>query len=340
MTRKSFSRSVKVTTASFMAVLFGFPGIALADQASIRNTGPDSYNKIEFNDSRKCDVENNNNVNAVNKVHQHAETGDAVVGSSGWHRYDPTAWAAQGHSYEEWESAVSAYMAQNKGNWKNNWGHHGGGGNTQGGNATSGDATNVSNNRTTVSIDNSDACGLDEYNRGGSGESKPDYNKPGSKDTSKPGSVLGSNAYHKPGKGGAGGNVLGGSSSSGDYGESGMYGPSGNGGYGGAGGAFHPTTSGGAGGGYGGGKGGSGSGAGGNNFSIHTTGPDSYNEINYESSSHTNVKNTNNVGVFNFTKQSASSGDATVSGNTKAGSAGSGGAHNSSGNNTGAGINN
>lgn len=338
MTRKSFSRTVKLTTASFMAVLFGFPGVALADQASIRNTGPDSYNKIEFSDRLECEVENNNNVNAINYVDQNAQTGDAIVGGSGWHRYDPTAWAAQGHSYDEWESAVNAYMAQNKGNWKGNWGRHGGG-NTYGGDATSGDATNISNNRTNISIDNSGACDFSDRGRHGGG-SKSDKSKPGDKDSSKPGSVLGSSSAHgKPGKGGAGGHVLGGHGGGGGYDDSSMYGTSGHGGHGG-GSVYYPTKSGGAGGGKGGDGHGGGGGYGGNDFSISKTGPDSYNKISYHNSSNTSVKNTNNVNVVNITKQSASSGNATVSGNTKAGSAGSGGAHNSSGSSTGAGIHN
>lgn len=350
MTRKSFSRTVKLTTASFMAVLFGFPGIALADQASIHNTGPDSYNKIEFSDKLECEVENNNNVSAINKVDQNAQTGDAVVGSSDWHRYDPVAWAAQGHSYDEWESAVGAYMAQNKGKWKNEWGGHGRGGNTSGGSARSGDATNISSNQTTISIDNSDACDFGDHDR--SRRSRPDLDHPSSKDKSKSGSTLGKSSYDQPsrkaGKGGVGG-ALGGVSYGG-YGERGMYGPSSGGAANGGVSAYYPTKSGGAGG-PGGGKGGGGHrGDHGkhdkgsdypvNDYSINHTGPDSYNKISHQTSSHTDIKNTSNVNVINISKQSASSGNATVSGNTKAGSAGSGGAHNSSGNSTGAGIKN
>ncbi len=330
MTRQSFSRTVKVTTASLMAVLFGFPGVAIANQASISTTGPDSYNKIEFNDKTDCTVENNNDIKTSNHVTQNAQTGDATVGGSGWEAYSPEAWQASGHSYEEWESAVNDYLAQNKHDWKNKWGSHGGG-NTTGGDATSGDATNVSNNSTNIAIDNSGACAF-----GGAGNSGNGGNGQGAKPGSKPGTVLGdtSSTNRQAGKGGAGNVLLGANTKNGLGGtQSGAL--SGNYGQGASSGVFYPTTSGGV----GGNPSGSNS-AGGNVFSIGNTGPDSYNKISYDQSSHTTIKNTNNVSVKNYVTQNASSGNASVSGNTTGGAADSGGAHNSSGSNTGAGINN
>lgn len=323
MTRQSFSRMVKVSTASLMTVLFGFPGVAMANQASIRNTGPDSYNKIEFTTKNTCSVENNTDVKASNHVAQNAQTGDATVGGSGWEAYSPEAWQESGHSYEEWESAVNTYLAQNKHDWKNKWDSHGGG-NTTGGSATSGNATNTSNNSTAISIDNSDACGFSPNN--GS-------NTPNSSHNSRPGRVLGSASNNKNGSGlGGGGHVLwaGESESSlnGVLGASGSH-------QSGTSRSSSPTTSGGAG-----GSGSNGSGSGEGGFSIGNTGPDSYNKISYDESRHTNVSNTNNVFVKNIVTQSASSGNASVSSNTTGGTAGSGGAHNSSGSNTGAGINN
>lgn len=330
MTRKSFSRSVKLTVASIMAVLFGFPGIAVANQAAISNTGPDSYNKIELENSDKCEVENNNDVNVKNLNFQNAHTGDAVVGSQ-WGAYAPEAWQAKGYSYEQWHAAVSAHMAEYEGKW----GGLGGGGNTTGGDATSGDATNVNNTSTGVNIDNSGACAefiMVDTN----GDAKPDK-----KVVKKPGQVLGSTSSSLGMSGGgsdssgspsrsAGGSVLGASST-------GAGGAFGVGGQGGAGGAFSPTTSGGAG---GDGAGAGGGGAGGNQYSISNTGPDSLNKIYDTSNNNVNIENNNNVSVVNYSKQYASSGNATVSGNTTGGAAGSGGAANSSGTTSGTGINN
>ena len=324
MTRQSFSRMAKVSTALLMAVLFGFPGVAMANQANIRYTGPDSYNKIEFNNEESCIAENHNNVKASNHVTQNAQTGDATVGGSGWEAYSPEAWQASGHSYEEWESAVNTYLAQNKHDWKNKWDSQGG--NTTGGSATSGDATNNNSNHTNVSIDNSDAC--DTPLLGNNSSSMPNSNQ-----TSSPGRVLGSTSINKNG-GGSGGNghTLGAGASEDNL--SGVLGA--NGSYQGEASRLSNLT-------IGGGAGGSGTdggGSGGNNFSINNTGPDSYNKISYDRSYYTNVSNTNNVVMKNVVTQNASSGNASVSGNTTSGTAGSGGTHNSNNLDSETGINN
>lgn len=327
MTRLTMSRTVNIITASIMAVLFGLPGIALAKQASIKETGPDSYNKIEYKNKQVCDVENNNNVQAVNNVNQKASTGDAIVGESGWNRYDPDVWAANGHSYAEWESAVNAYMAQNKSSWKNNWGESShGGGNTIGGNAVSGNASNSSSNHTIINIDNSGACGLNEGERG-SNEQMPKPNE------SNPGNVLGSNTLNSPeSRKGIEHNLLGETSARGGFGgleSASLYGPTASTSGGGVG-ALFPSTSGGSSGGAG----------GGNNASIGLTGPDSYNKIVSKNQVNVKVNNNNNVNVTNVSSQNASSGSSIVSGNTKAGSAGSGNAQNTNGSSSGVGIGN
>ncbi len=79
----------------------------------------------------------------------------------------------------------------------------------------------------------------------------------------------------------------------------------------------------------------SGSGGGGSNSAtINNTGPDSYNKVEFDSSSYVSVRNNNNVGVLNVNEQKAKSGSARVSGNTTGGDATSGDASNISTNET------
>jgi hypothetical protein len=313
--KKRLLHRFTLAMALIMTGFFGFPGLAMAHQASISTTGPDSYNKIAFENSDKCKVENNNDVSVKNINFQTAQTGDAVVGSS-WGAYAPEAWQARGASYEEWHAAVSAHMAE----YQSKWGKHGGG-NTVGGNATSGNASNVNHTSTNVNIDNSGACAefiLIDTN----GDGKPDK-----KVQKKPGHVLGSTST-TPGHGeagaGAGGHALGAH----------FGGAGGVGGQGGAGGAFSPTTSGSAGGPSG------GAGPSSSQFSISKTGPDSVNKISAENENKVNIENNNHVSVVNVSKQSASSGGASVAGNTSGGGAGSGGASNANNSQTGAGVHN
>lgn len=61
---------------------------------------------------------------------------------------------------------------------------------------------------------------------------------------------------------------------------------------------------------------------------IENTGPDSYNKVLFQNSSTTTVKNNNNISVTNNNSQSASTGDASVRGNTTGGDATSGDASN------------
>jgi len=69
-------------------------------------------------------------------------------------------------------------------------------------------------------------------------------------------------------------------------------------------------------------------GNGGNEGTIETTGPDSWNEITFDNGSEVNVDNNNDVNVDNNTDQHASSGDAKVFNNTSGGDATSGDASN------------
>jgi hypothetical protein len=336
MKKRFITHKLALSGAVFMAVFFGFPGLAFAEQARISNTGPDSYNKIEFDYQNNCDVDNNNNIDVSNNTVQNAHSGDAVVGGGDWGRYNPTVWAAQGHSYDEWESAVNSYMQNNRGNWQANWhGRGGGGGNTNAGDVTSGDASNISNQRTNIGIDNRGACSL-LVNRHGD----PVYpNNPGS---GSGGQVLGSSSVNPSVKGSG---VLGAGSSGAGSGSGGTYGSFGawisGSGQGSMNNVQYPGTSGGAGGGSG-GSSGSGGGAGGGSTlaSIHTTGPDSYNKISFESSNNVNINNNNTATTTNSTVQNSSSGTSAVSGNTKAGSASSGDADNASTTQTSIGINN
>jgi hypothetical protein len=66
----------------------------------------------------------------------------------------------------------------------------------------------------------------------------------------------------------------------------------------------------------------------GSEASIENTGPDSYNRVSVNNDSSVRVRNDNNVGVLNFSVQSADSGDARVEDNTTGGDATSGDATN------------
>jgi hypothetical protein len=54
-------------------------GVAAANSGSIGTTGPDSYNKIEFNNRSTVKVRNSNDVGVGNVSLQFAKTGDAKV---------------------------------------------------------------------------------------------------------------------------------------------------------------------------------------------------------------------------------------------------------------------
>lgn len=98
--------SVSLSNAgSSAAALAG--GAGGSHTGSMTNTGPDSYNKIEFKDTSYVKVQNNNTVKVENNNWQTAKSGDAKVS-----------------------------------------------GNTTGGSATSGNASNISTNETTITVTN------------------------------------------------------------------------------------------------------------------------------------------------------------------------------------------
>lgn len=94
-------------SSSSSAALNNGCGCEGASTGHIENTGPDSYNKIEFADSSYVSVQNNNDVKVENNNSQYASTGDAKVSD-----------------------------------------------NTTGGDATSGSASNISTNETTIEVTN------------------------------------------------------------------------------------------------------------------------------------------------------------------------------------------
>lgn len=325
MKKSTFLRSGTAAVAACMSVMFGFSGLAVANQASINYTGPDSYNSIEFRDNSECEITNNNNVSVNNNVKQNAESGDAEVkgntNASGWGAYNPAVWQAKGYSHAQWKAAVTAYMNSVEGDW----GHISGGGNAQ-----SGDASNSSSNNVNVSINNGGAGGSaglcapgNKYN-----PNQPDSNNPNNPRVL--GSVTHPNSSVAGGAGGfgvgAGGHVLGaavggfGAPQGGAFGSvasPSQYGVTNN-----------PTPC------------GCGGGSPSHGDTISNTGPDSYNKISHTDNSSVKVTNNNNVQVSNTVTQKASSGSATSSGNTGAGGGGTGGASNSSSTGTGASINN
>lgn len=69
---------VRLVALSVMALSLT-TGVAAAHSGSIDTTGPDSYNKIEFESRRRTRVENNNEVGVGNVNLQLARTGDARV---------------------------------------------------------------------------------------------------------------------------------------------------------------------------------------------------------------------------------------------------------------------
>jgi hypothetical protein len=76
-------------------------------------------------------------------------------------------------------------------------------------------------------------------------------------------------------------------------------------------------------------SGGGGGGGGASDANISNTGPNSTNRITVDTSNNVSVRNDNDLSVYNSNHQSASSGDARVSGNTNGGSASTGDASNS-----------
>lgn len=371
-----FRRISAIASSSVMAA-FAFTGMVSAQSASgtITNTGPGSTNVISSTQTNRCTVTNTNNVNVTNSNNQNASTGDATVGalpwtgwealspeaaqadgqsyadwwggvaawvsaraagqgwnspaaasapaSSGeWANWDPLAWQQNGSSFGDWFAGVQGYMNANSPTWLMTWPS---GGNTMGGDATTGDATNVNNASFSINIINSaptDSCGNSVI------PVVPPVNPPSG------------------GKGGGGSTWVSPASYSA---------PRGGGGGGGSYGAYRtpvysapravvataapaptpapvpvtpvvpptpptPPVAPAA--------------------SISNTGPGSSNVISSTVNNNVNVTNNNNISVVNTSQQTASSGDATVAGNTGSGGGGSGDAGNANGTGVGAGATN
>lgn len=187
---------------------------AVAGASSISDTGPHSTNEVEHNNNLSLRITNDNNVRLTNNNPQYATSGDVRVGGGG---------SSNGY---HWDKERHCWVRDNDSE-----------GNTNGGSAQSGDATNDSQFNADVNIDNS-------------------------------GSGLGGLLGHMNG--------------------------------------------------------------GTENGSIDTTGPNSRNEIEFNNRADVNVRNDNNVTLTNNNTQRATSGDATVSGNTHGGDAVSGNASNTS----------
>jgi len=345
--------SLYATTATMAG--FGLTGIASAQ--TITNTGPHSTNRIDTKIDNKCTVKNDNDVNVKNSNDQKATTGDATVGGSGhsssdgWSGSDPA--DIQASSSDGGDGSFNATPASDTtpsvdpltqqtndpghdslfgdpssfldgatSDWHKDPGRGGNfGGNTFGGDATTGDATNHNSTDISVDIDNSVDNPCIQNN--------VVLQRP-----SKALRVAKSNVFNKaavrvaPNVSGAPG--IGG----------------GRGGVGGVGGfGAGPSIS----------KQVSpavsaevvtpGRGAGPAVVAVQknvisNTGPESSNKISTTVNNNVTVKNDNNIHVTNTNDQKASTGDATVSGNTSAGSGDTGGAGNGNGTAVGADVSN
>lgn len=75
----AFEADVSVDNSASTAGAFSGGAGGGDHEATIENTGPDSYNKVEFKSTTKIDVDNNNNLQVHNNNHQTASSGDATV---------------------------------------------------------------------------------------------------------------------------------------------------------------------------------------------------------------------------------------------------------------------
>jgi len=255
-----------------------------------------------------------------------------VPSGNDWNSYDPVIWQANGQSFANWWNGVESYLNANSSNLVLNWPKTATGGGSFGG-ASSGNATNNNNSSFAIRINNSaralagtNACGQSNF-------TPPPTNGGGGSTGGKGGgpAVVTTASAPQGNKGGKGG-VNGGAGGFGGFASATPHGISAS--------AAHPSTSNSSPGSSGSSSqppsGGQGGGMTPPGASISNTGPGSKNTVTSQQSNNTTVTNTNNVAVCNTSSQSASSGNATVSGNTNAGSGGSG--YSSNGNGTGLGA--
>jgi len=322
MKKLFISRAATFAVSGVMATFFGFAGQASA--ATIANTGPNSTNIIRTTQRTICDVDNSNHVSLHNSNNQNAVSGNATVGG-GWGSWDPAVWQSQGHSYEEWHAAFMDYMSSHEGDWSQAWS----GGNTTGGDATTGDAGNVNTTSAHVNVHNDAGCapagapapggpaggeisntGPDSHNAVlASSTARTDV-----RNTNTLGVHNSNNQSAASGTSTVRGNTSGGDATSGGAGNN-------NGtNVGGSVSNSGPVATGPA--------GGTPGGVGGGGASISNTGPNSSNTISFSSHNSTTITNTNTLNFTNTSNQSAHSGNATVSGNTSGGDATTGDAGN------------
>ena len=321
----SFVIAALVLTASF--------GLAnSASAASITNTGPGSTNIISYGGSGGFSYKNNNNVHVGNNTNQNAHTGDATVGGGNecWSSCDKDQknecdqpernnWLKK-----KWNSACHV-----DDNWPNpcnvcSWnpcksGHYGG--NTNGGHAESGDAKNKSHTDVEVSLDNKNhktqkngsswSPSASIKNTGPHSTNKIIFKSSNNVTIENENDVdVDNNTTQNASSGNAtvSGNTNGGNATTGNasnYASTSTEVEVEN--------SSLPAWH---------GSGGIG------NATINTTGPGSLNKIYSNNNSNVSVSNNNTVSVSNNTTQNASSGNATVSGNTNGGNATTGNASN------------
>ncbi len=259
-----------------------------------------------------------------------------------WSSYDPMTWQANGQSFGNWWNGVQSFLNGNSSNWLLGWPSSATSSGSFGG-ATSGNASNNNNSSFGISINNSararagtNACGQSNFTPPpASGGGSSSVGSQGS--NSSPSSLVATQAgLPSGGKGGGVGSNSGGSGAGFSSGSTPRLASAGNS-------MHHPSSVGSSPSAPGsssspqppsGGKGGGSNAP--SSASISNTGPSSKNTVSSTQTNKISVANTNNVSVCNTSSQNASSGNASVSGNTSAGSGSSG--YSGNGNGTGMGA--
>jgi hypothetical protein len=334
MSRATWIRQTTTWTSVCIMTGFGLTSVVSA-QHVIRDTGPHSVNTIRTNIDTKCKIENTNDISVRNTNDQDAESGKAVVA-------DNTS-AREGHDFHE-SDLVNNIGPEDRGRGLDrilsNTGHDGDNGGR--GDAITGDATN--HNDTSLAVDinntspllaesgvcapaNSTACRLtcnrSNNFRNNTGTRAANAFSNGVARNAAPAIA---NVANAPGVGAGVGSGEGpsvgapdlpvatpeiASAPVGGFGGANAFENSSCGSTCGCSSACSCESCGGAGAG-----------------AISDTGPYSENSIKSNLSDTTIVKNTNDIVVTNANNQTATSGNSTVTDNTSAGDAGSGGAGN------------
>lgn len=246
-------------------------------------------------------------------------------GGADWSGFDPVNWQANGQSFGNWYNSVEAYLNSNSPTWVMTWPADATGSMGLGG-AYSGNATNNYNANFSININNaaSAAAGTDSCGR--SNFTPPPSGGMGGGSTWTPPAVISASPQLSGGQGG-------GSGSGGYYSAPRGYVASAPVAHASTPVQSTPSPSGGMG-------GGGGTPAAPSGSSISNTGPGSTNNVTSNYTNNSSVTNNNCVTVSNFSSQTASTGDANVSGNTTTGGGGSGDASNANGTGGAVGITN